>query len=121
MSTPKSIMIDDQLYVPADSKNSQAELGEYSIIRGDKFGVFMARVVDDSKAPLEIKVEDARRLWYWDGAASISQLAITGVSKPSNCKFPKSVQKATLYNVCEIIPCTVEAMSSISNVKEWIS
>ena len=118
MNNPKSIMINDQLYVPA---NSESPTGEYSIIRGDKFGVFMARVIDDTKAPLEIKVEDARRLWYWDGAASISQLAISGVSKPNNCKFPKALQKATLYNVCEVIPCTEKAAKSISDVKEWES
>lgn len=38
-------------------------------------------------------LKNARRLWYWDGAASISQIAVDGVSKPENCKFPESVSE----------------------------
>lgn len=62
---------------------------------------------------------NARRLWYWSGAASLSQLAIDGVSRPTECKFPCDVPEITLTEVIEYIPCTEKARLSIAGVKEW--
>ena len=63
---------------------------------------------------------NCRRLWYWDGAASISQLAVDGVTKPNNCKFTVVVEEILIMGVIEIIPCTEKAIESIEGVKEWI-
>ena len=62
---------------------------------------------------------DARRLWYWDGAASLSQLAIDGVSKPKTCKFPAPVAEILLTEAIEIIPTTEASQESIARVKVW--
>jgi len=62
---------------------------------------------------------NARRLWYWDGAASLSQLAVDGVSKPENCKFPTEVEEIKLTEVIEYIPCTEKARLSIARVAVW--
>ena len=67
----------------------------------------------------EIVMSDVRRLWYWDGAASLSQLATEGTSKPKNCKFTVSVEEMTIFGVIEIIPCTESAITSISKVPVW--
>ena len=87
------------------------------IIRCARAGVFFANVakLDGQTAELH----DARRLWYWDGAASISQLAQAGVKKPRNCKFSVTVPVMTVMEVIEIIPCTAEAVKSVSGVSEW--
>ena len=69
----------------------------------------------------EAKLLNARRLWYWDGAASLSQLAMDGVSKPENCKFPCEVTDIVLTEVIEVIPCTEKARVCIKNVKIWQS
>jgi hypothetical protein len=70
------------------------------------------------KEGLEIELSNARRIWYWDGAASLSQLSIDGVSKPQNCKFPAEVKSVTLQWI-EILPVTQKAYDSIKGVKEW--
>ena len=44
------------------------------IVRGDRSGVFFGTLV--GKEGSEVKLANCRRLWYWDGAASISQIAI---------------------------------------------
>jgi hypothetical protein len=62
---------------------------------------------------------NARRLWRWSGAASLSQLAVEGVSDPDNCKFPCKVETIILLQVVEIIPCTDKAVSSVEEVEEW--
>ena len=62
---------------------------------------------------------DARRLWYWDGAASLSQLAQEGVKRPGNCKFTVTVPTMTVLDVIEVIPCTEAAIVSIEGVPVW--
>lgn len=87
------------------------------IVRGDRSGVFFGTLVD--KNGREVMLENCRRLWYWDGAASISQLAVDGTKKPSECKFTVSVNSIMILDTIEIIPCTETAICSIEGVKEW--
>lgn len=90
---------------------------DYVIVRTSTAGVFAGQQV--SRNGKEIVLKNARRLWYWDGAASLSQLAMEGVSKPENCKFPREVKVITLTEAIEIIPCTEDAQESIKGVKIW--
>lgn len=90
---------------------------QYYIIRSDRAGVFFAKI--EERRGSEVDLSDARRIWYWDGAASISQLAIDGVSRPDKCKFTVSVPKMTVLGVIEIIPCTETATRCIKGVREW--
>ena len=87
------------------------------IIRATNAGVFFGTIKDRNGQ--EVTMTDCRRLWYWDGAASLSQLAIDGVSKPENCKFTVTVPEMTIMEVIEIIPCTDKAIKSINSVKVW--
>lgn len=89
------------------------------IIRTNRAGVFFANVKDYDSTTREAVLTDCRRLWYWDGAASLSQLAMEGISRPHNCKFTVTVPEMTVMEVIEIIPCTDKAEKSISGVKEW--
>jgi len=41
----------------------------------------------------KVELVNARRLWYWSGAASLSQMALEGVKNPDTCKFPAAVPK----------------------------
>jgi len=90
---------------------------QYYIIRSDKAGVFFAKIAE--RRGDEVDLTDCRRIWYWDGAASLSQLAMEGVSKPQNCKFTVTVPAMTVFGVIEIIPCTDKAVESIKAVREW--
>jgi hypothetical protein len=60
-------------------------------------------------------MENARRIWYWQGAATLSQLALEGTKKPQGCKFPAPVS-VTLIGVIEIIPATEIAERSITQL-----
>ena len=90
---------------------------KYVIARSYKAGVFAGYLV--SRKGQEVVLKDARRLWYWEGAASLSQLAIDGVSKPTQCKFPEAVSMVELLEVIEIIDVTKKAQESISEVSPW--
>lgn len=87
------------------------------IVRGNRSGVFFGTLV--AKEGQEVKLANCRRLWYWDGAASISQLATDGTTKPSNCKFTVTVNEIIITDAIEIILCTDKASNKIEKVAEW--
>jgi len=58
-------------------------------------------------------------MWYWSGAASLSQLATEGTSRPNDCKFPCEVPEVILTEVIEIIPISEKAEASIKAVPVW--
>jgi len=89
----------------------------YVIVRTYSAGVFAGYL--KHRAGQEVELINARRLLYWDGAASLSQLSIDGVSKPSKCKFPSPVPSVTILQAIEILPVSEKAQQSIANVKEW--
>ncbi len=93
-------------------------IGHYCIVRSARAGVFAGTVTHRSGQ--EVTMTNARRIWYWDGAASLSQLATAGTSKPENCKFPGSAPNVLLMEVIEILPTTELAERSIKGVEEWV-
>ena len=87
------------------------------IVRGDRSGVFFGTLV--AKEGTEVKLENCRRIWYWAGAASISQLATEGVKRPDDCNFTVTVDEIIITDAIEIIPCTESAIENIESVKVW--
>ena len=87
------------------------------IVRADRAGVFFGEIKECNGNGVTLR--NARRLWYWDGAASISQLAMEGTTRPNECKFTMPVTEITVFGIIEIIPCTDVAVASIGAVKEW--
>lgn len=92
-------------------------IGKYCIVRCDRASVF-AGVVEqrDGQAVL---IRSARRIWYWDGACSLSQLALEGVRHPLNCKFSVECDTVTVLDAIEILPCTDAAEQNIRGVPVW--
>ena len=92
-------------------------IGTYVIVRTYSAGVHAG--ILKSRDGQEVILENARRIWYWEGAATLSQLAIDGTSKPNGCKFPEAVPELLLTEAVEIIPATDKARESIASVKVW--
>lgn len=93
--------------------------GKYVIARTYSAGVFAGTL--ESRDGKEGVITNARRLWYWSGASSLSELAMKGVSRPEECKFPCEVTRVELTEIIEILDCTEEAKDSIAKVKVWSS
>lgn len=114
------ITINGEVYVLKSSVNTAApdlDGMEYCMVRTYSAGVFAGYI--ESRDGKEAVLRNARRIWYWDGAASLSELATRGPSKPENCKFPAAVDKVILTEVIEIIPITAAAKEAIDGVKVW--
>ena len=87
------------------------------IVRGDCSGVFFGGIAERNGR--EVRIRNCRRLWYWSGAASLSQLAAEGVKRPSDCKFTVTVDELVVLDAIELIPCTDAACKSIDAVTPW--
>jgi hypothetical protein len=92
----------------------------YVIVRTYAMGVFFGELSDESTETKRVLL-NARRIWYWAGAASLSQLAMQGTSKPEACKFPIAVSKVELTSPqgFEVLEVSDTAKKSIESVPVW--
>ena len=90
---------------------------EYAVVRTYSAGVFAGYVEKEDGE--EVTLRNARRIWFWAGAATLSELANEGTSKPKECKFPAAVPTVRLKNAIEVIPASEKARKSIESVAVW--
>ena len=114
---PTTMKINSVEYVRKDSIATTPIMGDMFIVRTYSAGVFFGQI--ESRNGKEGKLVNARRLWMWAGAASLSQLAVDGTSKPKECKFPCAVPSVELTEIVEVLACTQKAIDSINSVPVW--
>lgn len=108
----------DELVLSLMSKlAAESESLNYVIVRSNGSGCWFGQL--KSRNGSEVTLTAARRLWYWAGAASLSELAQRGTSKPHQCKFPVAVEEVIILNILEILKTTREAQDSIKGVPVW--
>ena len=92
----------------------------YVIVRTYAMGVFAGTLDKSSTETVKI-LRGARRIWYWAGAATLSELAQRGTSKPRECKFPAAVDRVELTSPqgFEVLDVTNAARMTIERVPEW--
>ena len=120
MGTPKVIKIDDTEYVRLKDLPEAAEDQKglpYKIVRTYSAGVFAGYI--ESSNGQEVVILKARRLWHWEGAATLSQLATEGTKNPKQCKFPCTVSRVKVLEAIELLDCTKRAQKSIEDVPIW--
>ena len=100
-----------------EQEQQKPEQEQKYIVRADRAGVFFGEI--ESRTGSEVTMRNVRRIWHWEGANSLSQLAVDGTRVGNRCKFSVEVESMTILGVIEIIPCTAKATKSISEVPEW--
>lgn len=116
----KEMEINGITYVP---KGSGVKLAEnidglkYVVIRSKDAGCHAGYLLKDNETSVELV--NSRRLWYWSGACSLSQLAMEGVNKADDCKFAMELPYLKIINHCEIIHASDIARESIEQVAVW--
>ena len=105
----------DSIKASTPSKSLKGK--KYVIVRTYSAGVFAGYL--DKRVGKESTILQARRLWYWKGAASLSQLAEEGVKFPNECKFPTEVSKIEVTETIEVLDVTEKARLSIASVPVW--
>ena len=89
----------------------------YAVVRGDRSGVFCGTVVSEDGQTVELT--ECRHIWYWSGAANVAEMALSGVSKPVECKFVAPVGRLRVLDAIEVVDCTPEAEVSLRGVPVW--
>lgn len=92
---------------------------EYVCIRTYSAGVHCGYLKERNGK--EVELVNARRIWKWSGAFTLSELSTNGVEKPDECKFSCTVPHIYLTEAIEIIPMTDKAEKSIKAVKNYDS
>jgi len=111
-------------YIRKDSQEKQAESVngmKYCVIRSYGAGVFCG-YVKDQKADVNgvnVTLIKSRRIWYWSGACSLSQMAVEGSKTISDCKIAMVVPEQFVANVIEIIPMSEKAKNNIEGASVW--
>src|SRR3990167_3144769 len=122
MSAPETIKLDETEYIRKYSISKKAEKMdgmERCIIRSYGAGVFLGYVAEQKSElnGVNIILKQAKRIHYWDGACSLTQLALEGTKVPQNCRITESVESQFIANVIEIIPVTSKASKNLDEVK----
>ena len=116
----ETLEINGEIYVrQSDVQNIEPPSGDYVVVRTYSAGVHAGHL--KSREGKEVVLTNARRLWYWKGAATLSQVAGEGISQPKECKFPAPIAEITLTEAIEVIPCTKAAKDIIEGVAIWTS
>lgn len=118
------LVIDGVTYVPKETaqKLAQSCSGLQAVLirsvhSGVHFGFLKSK--EDTAAGRIVTLAKSRRVWYWKGAASLSQMAVDGVNCPNDCKFTVEVETIEVTNVIEVLPLTEKAHENLKNVKVW--
>ena len=114
---PPSPTAESRPEMPTKKSATKSKIDNRKIVRTYSAGVFFAEV--ESRKGQEAVLRNARRIWYWAGAASLSTLAMDGTSKPGECKFPVAVDRIEVTQVIEVIDTTEAARASIDKVPVW--
>ena len=116
------LTINGTIYVPKNENQLAEKIDDmpFVMVRTYSAGVFFGYLSrrESTLAGVEVTLLQARRVYYWAGAMTLSQLAMEGTSKPDDCKFPLPVNSIDLIAI-EIIPITEVAEKSLNNVKIW--
>ena len=83
---------------------------------GVHFGYLSKR--ESTLAGIEVTLINARRVYQWSGAMTLSQLAMEGSKNPESCKFTMEVSSIELIAI-EIIPITEMASENFKTIKVW--
>ena len=95
---------------------SKAPDERYVIVRTYSAGCFAGLL--ESRDGKEVVLRNARRLWHWKGAQTLSCLAAVGTNCPKECRVSVGV-RVTLTEAIEIIDCTEAGRRSLESIPVW--
>lgn len=88
---------------------------QYYIVRAEKAGVFFGKIKE--RKGDEVTMTDVRKIWEWQGACAVEQIAVDGVSEKS--RLTLTVREMVVLGVCQIISCTEKATKNLLAIKDW--
>ena len=90
---------------------------QFYVVRTTNAGVFFGKIKEANHD--EVTMTEVRKIWHWEGACAVEQLAMDGTARPNTCKFTVVVPEMTIMSPIQIIPCTEKATASLAGVAVW--
>lgn len=90
---------------------------KYFIVRCDRAGVFFGNIKEKSKD--SVIMTNVQKIWYWDGACAVEQLALTGPMKPKSCKLTVIIDEMEVFSPNQVIECTNESITTLKGISIW--
>lgn len=122
MTEPKSIHVGDTKYIREDLTGAMPEQVDgmkYCVVRTYSAGVHIGFVKSFGiKHPQHAELIKSRRLHYWAGAASLSQVAMDGVDESS--RIAVELPEVELTDVVEVITCSTKSKEFFQKAKAWV-
>lgn len=93
----------------------------FVLIRSDRSGVHFGYLKSKEVAldKWNVTLVKSRRVFYWSGACSLSQLALDGSNNPSACKITVELPCIEIAGVIEIIPISKNGEANLKGVPVW--
>ncbi len=94
-------------------------IGKKCIVRCYGAGVFFGEIKEVCRDAngLNVRLANARKIWYWNGAAAVEQLSQDGCNNKS--KITVAVPELVVATAIQIIPCTDNAIKNLEDHREW--
>ena len=94
----------------------RVRLSTITLVRTYSAGVHFGTVIEHTGK--NVTLINARRLWKWAGACSLSQIAVDGVDL-KNSKISVPVPKIALTEAIELITMTEKAAKQMMEAPSW--
>jgi hypothetical protein len=93
-------------------------IGKKVLIRSYASGVHIGTLISENYtlSGKVVVLNDSRRIHYWEGAASLSQVALEGVKSG---RIAMVIPEIEVVNCIETIPLSDAAISNLENQPVW--
>ena len=88
------------------------------LVRDNRAGVLVGELAAFDAASKSATLMNARKIWYWTGAAAVEGIAARGLSH-SGSKVTPLVSEVTCCDVVQLIVCSAEGAASVMGAPEW--
>ena len=95
-------------------------LSEVVLVRDNGAGVHVGTLAEIDTASGRIVLNDARKVWYWEGAASVHGIAARGLCQYKS-KVAPTVARVESFDAVEVVAMTSEAVESVMSCPEWLA
>lgn len=90
---------------------------KYVIIRAPDSGVHFGILKEVDLHNICVLLENSRRIYYWEGAFTLTELSENGILDSSKLSIEKPL--LLVLGVIEIIPCSEKAIEILKNIKSF--
>lgn len=103
---------------PSEPKKN---VGKICLVRSYASGVHFGEVIDEffTAAGKVVILKDSRRIHYWSGAASLTQIANDGIKNKDSSRLTQIMPEIEVVNVCETIPISEKAIKQLESHPIW--